>query len=43
MITLMLFTTKVSDGFSAGINLRWDAFRGGKKLTIKIQSLMLKQ
>ena len=33
MIILMLFIIKVlSDGFSAGINIRWDIFRGGKKI-----------
>ena len=26
------YNKSISDGFSAGINLRWDIFRGGKKI-----------
>ena len=37
------YNKSISDGFSAGINIRWDIFRGGKKLLqIRMHQLIKK-
>ena len=37
------YNKSISDGFSAGINIRWDIFRGGKKIIFNKNSEVNKQ
>ena len=37
------YNRSISDGFSAGINIRWDIFRGGKKIIFNKNSEVNKQ
>ena len=37
------YNKSISDGFSAGINIRWDIFRGGKKIIANKNAIINKQ